>query len=59
MPGIYGIKQGDSKKNPGGKGRIMCSHRANAKGYNWIEGPIYKIVLQPPWHMPFTLCNLA
>lgn len=44
MPGIYGIKQGDSKKNPGGKGRIMCSHRANAKGYNWIEGPIYKIV---------------
>lgn len=44
MPGIYGIKQGDSKKKPGGKGRIMCSHRANAKGYNWIEGPIYKIV---------------
>lgn len=33
MPGIYhGIKQGDSKKKPGGKGRIMCSHRANAKG---------------------------
>lgn len=48
-----------AKKKPGGKGRIMCSHRANAKGYNWIEGPIYKIVLQPPWHMPFTLCNLA
>lgn len=24
MPGIYGIKQGDSKKKPGGKGRIMC-----------------------------------
>lgn len=42
--GIYGIRQGDNKKKPGGKERIMGSHRANAKGYNGIEGPIYKIV---------------
>lgn len=44
MPGIYGIRQGDNKKKPGGKERIMGSHRANAKGYNWIEGP----ASQPP-----------
>lgn len=41
---ISGIRQGDNKKKPGGKERIMGSHRANAKGYNGIEGPIYKIV---------------
>lgn len=44
MPGIYGIRKGDNNKKPGGKERIMGSHRANAKGYNGIEGPIYKIV---------------
>lgn len=44
MPGIYGIRYGDNKKKPGGKERIMGSHRANAKGYNGIEGPIYKTV---------------
>lgn len=45
MPGIYGIRKGDNNKKPGGKERIMgTSHRANAKGYNGIYGPIYKIV---------------
>lgn len=44
MPGIYGIRKGDNDKKPGGKERIMGSHRANAKGYNGIEGPTYKIV---------------
>lgn len=54
MPGIYGIRQGDNKKKPGGKERIMGSHRANAKGYNGIYGPIYKIVQLAHIHLhPF------
>lgn len=45
MPGIS-VELGRviTKKTWGYKERIMGSHRANAKGYNGIEGPIYKIV---------------
>lgn len=45
MPGISVVlDRVITKKKPGGKERIRGSHRANAKGYNGIEGPIYKIV---------------
>lgn len=38
MFGIYGIRKGDNNKKFGGKERV------NVKGYNGIEGLIYKIV---------------
>lgn len=44
MFGIYGIRKGDNNKKFGGKERIMGSYRVNVKGYNGIEGLIYKIV---------------
>lgn len=45
MPGISVVLgRVITKKKPGGKERIMGSHRANTKGYNGIYGPIYKIV---------------